>query len=141
MVALGLTAANVPQKSTDSLAEILGDWTGESLCVGNLPSCRDEKVIYHFSKSAAGAAKLKMAADKIVDGKPEAMGDLEFQYDAAKGTLTGEFQNARYHGRWEFTVKGKTMIGTLVLLPDKTVVRRASVKKVDSPQKEFSPTP
>jgi len=122
------------------LPKILGDWTGESICVGNNPSCHDEKVIYHFSRSQADPQKLTLAADKIVDGKPEPMGELEFTYDAAKQSLTSEFQNGRYHALWEFKIKGDTIEGTLSRLPEKTIVRRVKVERKDAKQQESTMT-
>lgn len=115
----------------DDGSKLVGDWTGESICVGNNPSCHDEKVIYHISRSQTDASKFKLVADKIVNGKPEWMYDQDVTYDAGKGMLTGEFQNARYHGLWEYRVKGNEMEGTLSLLPDRTVVRRIKVKRVE----------
>jgi len=115
---------------------LLGDWTGESICVGNNPSCHDEKVVYHISRSSAGGGKLTLKADKIVDGKPEEMYVLDFQYDAGKQMLSAEFQNARYHGLWEYIVKGNMMEGTLSLLPAKTIARRIKVTRAGSNQKE-----
>jgi hypothetical protein len=132
LCATGLaTVHNKPRSETltDDVAKLIGDWTGESICVGNNPSCHDEKVVYHISRLTGEPGKVRIAADKIVNGKPEPMGVLDFKYDAAKGTLAGEFQNSRYHGLWEYTVKGNTMEGTLSLLPDKTIVRRIKVKK------------
>lgn len=115
---------------------LLGDWTGESICVGSNPSCHDEKVIYHFSKSSAGGNKLTLNADKIVAGKPEPMYVQDFVYDAGKQMLSGEFQNARYHGLWEYLVKGKMMEGTLSLLPERTIIRRIKVTRTEPKPKE-----
>ena len=130
-----IAGAVLGQKSASELSALLGDWTGESICAGNTPSCHDEKVIYHISKNDE-PGKITIAADKIVDDKPEPMGAIELKYDAGKHTLTGEFQNARYHGLWEFTVKGNIIEGTLSLLPEKTIVRRIKVKKNEPTQKE-----
>lgn len=113
----------------DDGSKLVGNWTGESICIGNNPSCHDEKVIYRISRTSGEPGKVTIAADKIIDGKPELMYVLDFKYDGEKGTLVGEFQNARYHGLWEYTVKGDLMEGTLSLLPDKKVVRRVKVKK------------
>lgn len=110
-------------------SSLVGDWTGESICVGNNPSCHDEKVIYHVSTAADDSTKVSIAADKIVNGKPEPMGTIELKYDASKMTLTGETQTARYHLLWEFTVKDGRMEGTLSILPDKTIARRIKVQK------------
>lgn len=126
---------SVPGRQRD-LSKLLGEWTGESICIGNHPSCHDEKVIYHIARSSGGADKVTMAADKIVDGKPEPMYVLNFKYDATRETLIGEFQNARYHGVWEYTIEGNIMEGTLSLLPDKTIVRRIKVTRSESTQEE-----
>src|SRR2546430_1629039 len=88
---------------TTSLA---GDWTGESICAGNNPSCHDEKIVYHISIDPTDPTKVKIAADKIVDGKPDPMGVIDLKYDPGKQSLTGETQTARYRLRWEFIIKG-----------------------------------
>jgi hypothetical protein len=124
-------AVGASDRLGDDGSKLVGDWAGESVCVGDNPSCHDEKVVYHVSKSADGPDRFRIAADKIVDGRAEPMGVLDFRYDAEKKTLVGEFQNARYHGLWELTVKGDTMEGTLTLLPARTVARRVKVKKVN----------
>src|SRR5690242_3464528 len=75
---------------------LVGDWTGESICFGNNPSCHDEKVVYHVSVDPSDSTKIKIGADKIVDGKPDFMGDIFLKYDAARQKLTGDLQTARY---------------------------------------------
>jgi hypothetical protein len=122
-LALGFGAAQGQERNS-----LVGDWTGESICVGNNPSCHDEKVVYHVSVGDE-PDKIKIAADKIVDGKPAPMGVINLKYDASKQTLTGETQTPRYHLWWEFTVKGNLMEGTLSLLPDKTIARPIKVQK------------
>ena len=117
------------KRDTDDGSRLVGNWTGESICVGNNPACHDEKVVYRISKSPTETGKLIIIMDKIIDGKPETMATLDFKYDGEKGTLVGEFKNARYHGLWEFTVKGNVMEGTLSLLPARTIGRRVKVKK------------
>ena len=124
---------SVAEGQTSSLA---GDWTGESICVGNNPSCHDEQVVYHISVDQSDATKVKIAADKIVNGKPEWMGDIELKYDAAKQTLTGELQNARYRGVWEFTVKGNIIEGGLSILPERVIGRKIRVQKNETIKKE-----
>jgi hypothetical protein len=121
--------ASGKERIADDASELVGNWTGESICVGNNPACHDEKVVYRISKASTEPGKLIITMDKIVDGKPETMGVMDFKYDGEKRMLVGEFKNARYHGVWEFTVKGETMEGTLSLLPAKTIVRRVKVKK------------
>ena len=118
-------------QSVDDGSQLVGDWTGESICVGNNPSCHDEKVIYHITKIAGEADKFKLSADKIINGKPEWMYDLDFKYDSETRIFSGEFTNSRYHGLWEYMVKEGEMEGTLKLLPEGTVVRRIKVKKAE----------
>jgi len=119
--------------ASDSPAEggsnLVGDWTGESLCAGDNPSCRDERVVYHIAKPPDASGFVRIAADKIVNGKPEPMGEMELKYDAGKGTLVGDLKNSRYRGLWEFTVRGDAMEGTLTILPGKTIARRIKVRK------------
>jgi hypothetical protein len=113
----------------DDGSKLVGNWRGESICVGNLPACHDEQIIYRISKPPDQQGMVTITADKIVDGKPETMGILDFKYDPEKGRLTNEFTNNRYHGVWELTVTGNVMEGTLIILPEKTIVRRVKVRK------------
>lgn len=133
-LALGFGVVRGQQRSS-----LVGDWIGESICVGNNPSCHDEKVVYHVS-IAGEPDKVAIAADKIVDGKPEPMGVIDLNYYASKQTLTGETQTPRYHLLWEFTIKGNIMEGTLSLLPAKTIARRIKVQKKESTPKEATMT-
>jgi hypothetical protein len=115
-------------------SSLTGDWSGESICVGEVGACKDEQVVYHISVDSADATKVKIGADKIVNGKPDFMGDIDLKFDARNNTLTGELNGPRYHGVWEFTVKGKMMWGTLSLLPEKRIVRQIRVTKSESNQ-------
>src|SRR5437667_8455801 len=119
---------------------LAGDWTGESICVGNNPSCHDEKVVYHISIDTSDSTKVKIAADKIVDGKLEWMGDIHLKYDDARQTLTGELQNSRYQGVWEFAIKGNIIEGGLSILPDRALGRKIRVQKNESIKKESAMT-
>jgi hypothetical protein len=113
-----------------SLSKILGDWEGESVCVGNRPACKNEHVVYHISEKAGEADAVTLAADKIINGKPEEMGVLECKYDASKSTLTCEFTVNGTHGVFEYTVKDDEMEGTLKILPAGTIGRRVKVRKL-----------
>jgi hypothetical protein len=123
----GLTACGQKQ-TADSL---FGDWTGESKCVGTNPSCHDEIVLYHLTRSKNDSSKINLSADKIVDGKPEFMGEFDMTFDPEKMTLTAEFTIKRTGGKgvWLFTVKGEKMDGTLTVLPENEIGRRVSVAK------------
>lgn len=127
-----------PASYAQQASSLTGDWTGESICAGANPSCHDEQVVYHISVDPSDATKVKIAADKIVDGKPDWMGDIFLKYDAAKQTLTGDFQSPRYKGIWEFTVKGNIIEGTLSIFnPEKTIGRRIRVQR-NGTQKDSS---
>jgi len=124
------TAAQVSRQSAASKAALAqdeealaGNWSGESLCQAKNSPCQDEKVVYHISQSRE-PGKVKVNADKIVDGKVINMGTLDFTYDKKDGTLVNETS-----GRvWRLTVKGNSMQGALTL-PDKTIYRRITLKK------------
>ena len=120
-------------KPGDDGSNLVGNWTGESICTGSFPACHDEKVIYRIPKAPDQSGKVTITADKIVDGKPETMGVLDFKYDAEKSTLVCEFTRGNTHGLWAFTVKENAMEGTLVVLPAKTLARRVKLKKDISP--------
>jgi hypothetical protein len=121
-----------PPATASPLAQpsALGTWKGESLCVGNHPSCKNEVVVYRFEEAPGKAGVVLLLADKIIEGQRVPMGKLEFQNDEAKGELSCEFTRGQTHGLWQFKITGDRMEGTLVLLPNKELVRRVGVKKV-----------
>jgi hypothetical protein len=118
------------QKKTDD-NQLFGDWSGESKCVGTNPSCHDEIVVYHISQSKLDPKKVLISADKIVDGKPDWMGDFDCDYDREKQTLRAEFKIPRTGGTgvWEFKIDGDKMDGTLTVLPENEVGRRVKLTK------------
>ena len=114
-----------------AISGLIGNWTRESLCVNKerFPACNDEQVVYHVAAAPGKTDTVSIAADRIVNGKPVAMGTFEFAYDGRKQTLTSEFRNERVHILFELAVKGDLLEGTLSALPERTVVRRIKVKK------------
>jgi hypothetical protein len=130
-LALLLFATGVVRAQSSSLT---GDWTGESICVGEVGACKDEQVVYHVSVDPTDPTKVKIGADKIVNSKPEFMGDILLKYDARNNTLTGDLQTPRFRSVWEFTVKENSMWGTLSLLPEKRIVRQIRVTKNEKGQ-------
>lgn len=121
------------------LPSVIGTWHGQSICVGDHPACKNEEVVYRFEAVAGKPGLVTLLADKIIDGKREPMGALEFQYDQAKGTLSGEFTRRQTHGLWEFKLTGDKIEGTLVLLPDKSVARRVTVSRVSEDKVPAAP--
>jgi hypothetical protein len=116
-VSQGCTATSF---ASDGLA---GNWTGESICTIKSSPCHDEHVIYHISEPDPNG-KLKIDADKVVNGKPEFMGTIDCTFDKKASTLTCPMNN----GKWEFSITGNKMEGTLKL-PDGTLFRRINVAK------------
>jgi hypothetical protein len=109
----------------------VGTWTGESVCTDkNRPACKNEVVVYRIEEISGKQGMLLLLADKIIEGKRDPMGKLECKYDEAAGTLSCEFTRRQTHGLWQYKVSGDRMEGTLVLLPDKTVGRRVTVRRV-----------
>jgi hypothetical protein len=129
---MAVAAPTFGQQAYD-MSSLFGDWTGESKCVGNNPYCHNEVVVYHISRSKSDAAKVNISADKIVNGTPESMGDLDFTYDSQKQkqTLTAEFTISRTGGKgvWVYQINGNHMDGTLTTYPENEIGRRAKVDK------------
>ena len=118
-------------KQGDEISKLVGNWSGESVCVNRekFPACHDERVIYRVVVASGKSDTLTITMDKIVNGKPETMAVFDFVYNTRDRTLSAEFTRNRGRGLWEFAVKGDLLEGTLTTLPDKTLVRRISVKK------------
>lgn len=115
------TAKN--QEASQTEWQLLGVWTGDSICQVKSSPCHDEKAIYRISKSKE-AGKLTIDLGKIVEGKAESMTVLDFTYDPIKHTLICE----QKYGVWELVIRGDKMEGTLTT-SDKVIYRRMSLKK------------
>jgi hypothetical protein len=91
---------------------IEGTWKGTSICHTKNSACHDEQVVYYISKDSSGKNSFQVKANKIVDGKEDYMGTLNFIYDSIKETFIclDEPRNAR----WEFQKKGGEMSGKLI---------------------------
>lgn len=111
--------------------EILGTWKGTSTCVDRSrhPACKDEVVVYEFREKPGAPDAVSLQADKIVDGQRVTMYEQDFVWDAGEGAWLGEFRVRNNHGLWKYVVKGKSMEGTLVDLPEKNLVRRIAVTR------------
>ncbi len=127
---LGFSLSACAQKKA-SIDDLLGDWTGESKCVGSNPYCHDEVVVYHLTRSQKEPGKINLSADKIVNGKPDFMGEFDMTFDAEKMTLTAEFDIKRTGGKgvWLFKIDGDKMDGTLTALPENEIGRKVHVER------------
>ena len=90
---------------------IEGTWKGTSLCQVKNSPCHDEQVIYHITKDSSGNS-YKVIANKIIAGKEDYMGTINFSFDVKQGTFVS-IDSVR-NARWEFKLTGKKIKGTLV---------------------------
>jgi hypothetical protein len=121
-----LVAASAAKADADDESQLFGDWKGESIVVAKSSVAKDEVVVWHIAK-AKEPGKVRVTADKIVNGKPITMGTGDWDYDESKKTIT--WKNKA--GVWKLSVDGDTMKGTLTLT-DRTVFRRVSLQKSGS---------
>jgi hypothetical protein len=106
LMALLLLAAADPRQP------LIGHWTGKSICTDVRPACHDEITSY-WLKAGKTADVVTIDAGKIVDGKDESMGTLDFKVDFAAHTLTNVMENRGERVIWSFTWSGTEMTGTL----------------------------
>ena len=126
---LAATASASP--SPAPVDSILGTWRGTSTCVDRQrhPACKDEVVVYEFRRKAGEEGVVTLNAGKIVEGQILPMGELDCRWDAERRSWTSEFRNERVHILWRFVVRGDAIEGTLVELPDGSLVRNVAVKR------------
>lgn len=115
----------------DIADEIVGTWSGSSVCVDRkaAPACNDEQVVFEISASAGKPKTVTVKAAKVVDGKRVSMGVLEFTHDAKSGSWTSEFETPRVHDLWRLTVNGAMLTGTLTSIPSRAIVRKIDLRK------------
>jgi hypothetical protein len=89
---------------------IEGIWKGTSLCQLKNSPCHDETVVYHIAKDSSGNS-YQVIANKIVDGKEDYMGTINFTYNAAQKAFVSV--DGLGSAKWEFKITGNTMKGTL----------------------------
>ena len=139
ITAFGFSGNGQDIARSQNASSAAGTWSGESICVGNRPACKNEIVVYRLEPVAGKSTVITVLADKIIEGKRVPMGKLDFQFDEAKRTLSCEFTRGNTHGVWEFRITGDTMEGTGIVLPDKSVARRVKVKRVREDQLPAAP--
>ena len=101
-----------------------GVWKGTSLCQVKNSPCHDEIVVYHISKDSTGRS-YDMIANKIVNGKEDYMGTINFIYNAQQKAFVSV--DSVRNAKWEFKITGTTMKGTLMYKGD--LYRIVDVKK------------
>lgn len=115
-------AQGTADQKPPEISDLVGDWSGTSLCQVKPSACHDENVVYHLSNPHDD--KITIQADKIVDGKPINMGSGDWTYQKSARELT--FQIPR--GIWKLVISGDSMDGTLTD-PDGTVFRKVRLSR------------
>ena len=111
--------------------ELLGLWRGTSVCTDRVaaPACQDETIVYEF-KAGPQPGTVRWAADKVVNGKRESMGDpLELTYDTTEKCWKVEFTSPRVTIVWRLAVDGQHLTGTARLLPGNETARKVDARK------------
>ena len=110
--------------------QLIGTWRGTSLCTDRIaaPACHDETVVYHFTPGPK-AGTVHWAADKVVNGRRQPMGEFDLAYDKAEGCWNAEFSSPRVRVVWRLVVDGAQLSGTARLLPDNQTVRKVSLRR------------
>ena len=123
----GMAQSRSKAGSEGALAQVLGTWRGNSVCMVKDSPCHDEVNVYRFAEIAGKSKAVMVTGSKVVDGKEVVMGTSEWKYEAEKQTLEWEGP----HGTFRLSVGGDKMEGSLTT-KDGVVYRRISLKKEGS---------
>lgn len=129
-----LLAAAPAAAAEPAPASILGIWRGTSLCSDRAvaPGCKDEVVVYNFTRADGQAGtRVRLAADKIVDGEVLPMGTIDVDYDGATASWRSEIRTPKFHGLWSYSVEGSKLTGSLTDLPSGARTRRVEATRDD----------
>jgi hypothetical protein len=130
MVVLCAMAVSGANRQAHPPSELLGRWRGTSICTRadwNV-ACHDEEA-YYDAQPGDAAGHVLLHGYKMVNGKPEFMGDLDFTYDPALRAWTSEFQSTRVHSKWIFEIAGDELHGRAVSLPSLRIARDIHVRR------------
>jgi hypothetical protein len=123
---IALSTADVPGPE-----QLIGLWRGTSLCTDRVaaPACQDETIVYEF-KPGPQPGTIRWAADKVVNGKRQSMGDpLDLTYDTTEKCWKVEFISPRVRIVWRLAVDGQHLTGTARQLPGNETVRTIDARK------------
>jgi len=114
-------------------SELVGRWHGTSICTKAdwNAACHDEEALYEFTEGAAPGHVLSKGY-KIVNGKPEYMGDLDVAYDETARAWVAEYSGPRVQTRWIFEVHENELNGRAVFPPSMRVGRTIHITRQTS---------
>lgn len=123
VMAAAVLALQVPATGTRG-SGLAGTWHGTSTCVDtrHFPACRNEIVIYTARPREPGGDALVIAADKLVHGVRQPMGELDYTRQP-DGSWMADFRNARVHVRIVLHVANDHVTGTMSDVPSGRRVR------------------
>ena len=110
------------EKKRVGIGGLVGEWSGTSLCQVKPSPCHDEEVVFRLSHPEKD--KIRLQADKIVDGKAVTTGVDDWFYDSASQVLIWEIPR----GTWKLTVDGDEINGTLITR-DNVVFRKVHLHR------------
>ena len=86
----------------------LGVWKGTSICQQKNSPCHDETVVYYITRNKNQQVEIR--ANKIVNGKEDEMGVIEFRYEEKTKEIVSVSQP---NAVWRFKRTGDHLDGTL----------------------------
>jgi hypothetical protein len=112
-------------------SELLGVWHGTSICAKAdwNRSCHDEEALYDFHPGEAAGHVIEHAY-KIVNGRAEFMGDLDYAWDDTLHAWVADFANERVHVHWILEPHGDALEGRAELLPSLNIGRQIRVSRI-----------
>lgn len=131
LAVLGSLGLAGPEGSGAAASAILGQWRGTSLCTNReiSPACKDEEILYTFTRAEGSEGRIHQKAEKLVGGEFALMGEMDFDYVPAERRWKAEFQSSSVHIVWSYAVDGDRLSGTAVHLPAGAVVRKVSADR------------
>jgi hypothetical protein len=84
---------------------LIGEWRGTSICTDreHAPACKDETTRYVVAAKPDAKDTYHMAADKLVAGSWQSMGEFDLVYSAKDATWTYDFKTRDGRpNRWWF---------------------------------------
>lgn len=115
------TLLSIPA-TADDLERFLGEWQGESICLGRGPDCHDETVVYRIARLSGQPGYVTVSANKLLNGNPVNVGVLEYRHQ--RNELICEY------GQFVRRMKlhGDKMLGTLEKA-DSTLIQRVTLER------------
>lgn len=112
LVALGAAVCLMRAATADAADDPIGTWRGQSTCLVKASACRDEDSVYRAAAVEHSATRVRLEANKIVDGREVNMGTSECSYSPATHLLNCPLGNGNV---MRLTLKGDTLNGAMTL--------------------------